>query len=68
MKPWQDERKERRGEREQQYPDMHKVTGEGVDDVEMRNDLGRNGQDGDEVEWRQESKTGHAAEGTDEEV
>ena len=47
---------------------MRKVAGECVDDVEMRNDLGRKGEHGDEVKWRQEPETGHAAEGTNEEI
>ena len=68
MKPGQDERKECRGDREQQHPDMRRVAGESIYDVEMRNDLGRKRQDGDEVKWRQEPEAGHAAEGTDEEV
>ena len=47
---------------------MRKVAGEGVYDVEMRNDLGRKRQHRDEVKWRQEPEAGHAAERTDEEV
>ena len=68
MKPWQDEGKECRSEREEQYPDVCKVVGEGVYDVEMRNDLGRKRQHRDEVKWRQEPEAGHAAEGADEEI
>ena len=47
---------------------MSKVVGESVDDVEMRNDLGHEGQDRDEVKWGQKTKAGHTAEGANEEV
>ena len=47
---------------------MSRVVCEGVDDVEMRNNLRYKGEHRDEVEWGQEPQACHAAEGADEEV